>query len=26
VVLTCVVLTHREYDRDAWKETCRCNS
>lgn len=24
-VFTCVVLTHREYDRDAWKNACRCN-
>ncbi len=26
VVLTCTVLTHEEYDRVNWKETCRCSS
>ena len=24
VALTCVFLTHREYDRDKWKDTCAC--
>jgi hypothetical protein len=24
--LTCIVLTHKEYDRAIWKETCRCNA
>ena len=25
LVLICAVLTHKEYDLDQWKETCRCN-
>jgi len=24
IVFTCIVLTHAEYNRDAWKETCHC--
>jgi mRNA interferase HigB len=26
VLLICVVLDHKEYDRDAWKRTCFCNN
>ena len=26
VILTCVFLTHTEYDRANWQETCRCGS
>jgi mRNA interferase HigB len=24
-LFVCLVLTHPEYDRDAWKETCQCS-
>jgi mRNA interferase HigB len=24
IVFTCVVLTHKEYDREKWKSVCRC--
>jgi mRNA interferase HigB len=24
VLLICLVLDHKEYDRDDWKKTCRC--
>jgi mRNA interferase HigB len=24
LLLVCTVLTHREYDRESWKTTCRC--
>ena len=24
VVLTCIVLTHAEYNTNTWKDTCRC--
>jgi mRNA interferase HigB len=26
LALICVVLTHPEYDKEQWKDTCRCNT